>query len=125
MCFYIETTNKEMKVAEKNITCYKIVKRASERAKKFKYRSIYQNHPYGLGIKVKAKLYGPLFHEISRGLHSYSSLKKMRTIRPKLLYPHDKIFLKCMIPKGANYYYNSTREEYVSNAIIPVKELKR
>ena len=114
MCFTITTPEK---IAKKDIGCYKLLDFAPH--SKCDYRSAWFSSPYKLGEVYKTKSFG--FDEedgIDKGRHSYSALSRAR----KVAWTGDCI-VKCLIPKGTKYYYNSGDKEYVSLAIKLVKEL--
>ena len=114
MCFYIHPKHPSKKIAKRDIICYKIIKE--------NYHSLNQDFPYQfnkLYTNKKALLIertnGIL--SIHIGYHSYSSKNKA------LLDYHLKLtkfllLVKCIIPKGSDYYYNTIAKEYVSNQII-------
>lgn len=51
------------------------------------------------------------FYFINEGFHSYD-MSKIKE------YKNESCLIKGIIPKGAIYYYDSTRKAYVSNQII-------
>jgi len=112
MCFIIDKKHPKEKVAKKNITCYKSVyiKLCIIRAYYFhnfiyKLNKVYQT----TGLKVQKNNFGETF--INEGFHSYSNNKGDIDICSI-----NKV--KCIIPKGSKYYYNSEHRQYVSNRII-------
>ncbi len=110
MCFYVSKKHPDKKIAKRDISCYKVVE-LSETPDLF--ISSYQGFPYILG-----KLYciqGTLFKMaglIHSGLHAYSNKRKL------CFFFSDETTVKCIIPKGSEYYYNPKDGEYVSNQII-------
>ena len=132
MCFYVQEKNKDPKVAKRNITCYKVFEE-TECFPETVY-SYYQGFQYILGVlyeldgyidpdpRRKSDLAGYV-GTIEVGLHSYSRKDKAKGIAS--LGICSKVVYKCTIPKGATYYYNSDREEYVSDQIIINHSIKK
>lgn len=114
MCFIIDPKHPEKKIAKRDITCYKVLNSLAT--------SIYQLKPYELGVLYKQKMEDPIKKglgdaKINIGFHSYSNIKRANLI---VLLIGNYVY-KTIIPKGSEYYYNSMRNEYVSNQII-IKE---
>lgn len=123
MCFYISKKHPNKKIATKNITCYKILNG--------NFTSYYHGLPYKAHLLVTSKIGKPkkywpsIYEQIEKGLHSYSSVSSCINKRWGVyFYAKDLIIVKCIIPAGSEYYYNEQREEYVSNQIIMVEEVK-
>jgi len=55
--------------------------------------------------------------EIFTGIHSYSRKRKLKIQWDS----ESEAIIYCRIPKGTKYYYNPSRKEYVSLAIIPLR----
>jgi hypothetical protein len=51
--------------------------------------------------------------EVSIGLHAYSARERARWIKYD-----NEIIIRCIIPKGAYYYYNQSAKQYVTNTMI-------
>lgn len=80
--------------------------------KKFPIMSVCQGHPYRIDALYRAKIDKPrMSNLISRGLHSYKKSKRGFSLRYSVIY-------NCIIPAGAQYYYNPGDGEYVSNRLI-------
>jgi len=112
MCFIISDEHPEVKIAKRDITCYKevIKHRLSQYVK-----SDVMYFVYKLGKIYKRKMIVDN-DNIDTGFHSYSNKCAINRFRD------DIIFVKCIIPKGSEYYYNPSWCEYVSNRII-IKEI--
>jgi hypothetical protein len=119
MCFIKHPKHLNVKVAKKDITCYKIlIKISGSNQYSDRLRSMYRGFKYTTG-----KLYQDLnvFKNIKEhhvlienGYHSYVS---SHPYLKEELYGRDKIY-KCTIPKGSLYFYSPSKQEYVSNQII-------
>jgi hypothetical protein len=114
MCFYIDKKNcPKAKIAEKDIKVYKQMtiegKRFISPCRCFYYKP---NKVYS-SILDYDQSYFPLAITIITGFHSYSTLEKGR------IRQWSGVIALCefIIPKGSEYYYNSNKEEYVSNKI--------
>lgn len=113
MCFFIHPKHREMKTAERNIPCYKQGLRSLDQKIFFSRFYIY---PYNLGQLNKIVGEWPIHPPtlpvtvIQKGFHSYSNRR----------YPSQQCLevVKCIIPKGAHYFYNPEDQEYVSDQII-------
>lgn len=57
--------------------------------------------------------FGIIGYKINAGYHSYTSIK---SAKEKIFYP-DEVIIKCIIPKGTEYYINNDNE-IVSSTII-------
>ena len=123
MCFYIHEKHQYKKIAKRDITCYKAINLTN---KDNIFRSVFQNFKYIMGGIYKTYLSEPkrigysipdldVEFEINNGFHSYSNKKAVE---------HDNYppYVRCIIPKGSEYYYNPEKMEYVSNQII-IKEI--
>ena len=55
-----------------------------------------------------------LLDQINKGLHSYTTYSKAQ----KENFLQGAEIVRCIIPKGAKYYYNPDYKEYVSNYLI-------
>jgi hypothetical protein len=119
MCFYIHQDHIDAKIAENDITCYKILTRKKNKD----LVSPYIGSEVILGEKVEQKLerYG---FSIDIGIHSCSTFLSAVKRRFEMwagthcCEPGKKIIIKCIIPKGTKYYYNPEDKEYVSEAMI-------
>jgi hypothetical protein len=132
MCFHVQKGNVRPKIAEKDITCYKVFDNDAKYGNQYGtfIRSLYQFFSYKVGIKYELDGYiNPIkdLHTnnsiIEVGLHSYTCLKhaKEKSIRLSWFSGYCCVY-KCIIPKGSTYYVNTKHKEYVSDQII-VKEL--
>lgn len=126
MCFIIHPKHQKVKIAKKDITCYKVVLPILKAYyyNKFKY-TLNQLTPKVRLIKHKyinlilfSKDYRIRTQEINKGYHSFTSLHTAK-LRMYTFFPVS-IILKCTISKGTRYYYNPTEKEYVSATILPI-----
>lgn len=134
MCFIFSDNTKRL-IAQKDITCYKIVYRRKERLKDT-YISRYQNHTYRIRkiqeqinlipLQIKRTIFPSntevQMTEINEGYHSY---KKQSNLSLWITFAYPNFCLceaKFIIPKGTVYYENDT--EYVSERIKMVEILK-
>ena len=118
MCFNIDKNHKRRKTAKEDITCYKVMYDYFNDGNVFS--SPFRGYKYVLGVLVTSKLQRPdKWNKINKGLHSYSTTQKANT-----WWSFNCVIVKCIIPKGARYYYSEVYEEYVSNKIIAIKKIK-
>lgn len=105
-------------IADKNITCYKVLKVAKgwfrflyfkAQYRKFRYWFWYENFPCK---KVKLKqITLPGFHtQIHKGYHSYR-----HPVTTAELWENNFVLVEFIIPKGTKYFKNEM--EYVSESI--------
>ena len=120
MCFKLQGV--ELQIAKEDVPCYKVVIRIEAGV----YHSQHQHYTYRLGKNYKAKMRfdGKYSNEyISKGLHSYQTLRKARKQIEELIHP-DYVVIKCIIPTGAGYYKNGKPyHHYVSDRLQIVKDL--
>ena len=133
MCLYV--THLEPKIADKDIVCYKLVKRTKIKGiykssfQRFEYiiRRLYTNN---INIRFVNKIvktwcltYPYLMYSIDEGMfHSYKS-----RLCPVILSPLPSCaLLKCIIPKGAYYFegYFDNSPSYASSQIKILEEIK-
>jgi hypothetical protein len=125
MCFFTHPKHLNVKVAKKDITCYKICEKVrGSNQHIYKVRSYIREFEYiteklyqDLDVFKNIKVYNGTYSTIRKGYHSYSNNDKMNYFLYK-----DSLHLKCTIPKGSLYYYNPDSQEYVSNQIIIHKQ---
>lgn len=135
MCFYIRNTKKEATLYEalQDITCYKILDS--------NLRSPYYNSKYEIGKLKTSPLRKPrtiidgnyqfkitphsqnnpyyYIDTIEKGLHSYQK----RTAGVRFLVCSWLGVFKCIIPKGALFYRDDVKKEYVSDKLIVIKKV--
>ena len=124
MCLYLEKDNPIVLIADKDITCYKVLRTYYKTL-----HSPYQYFDWELNKLYTVKL--PLKKDarkndrgiINKGLHSFSMLKRAKSSGVFLNYNGRKIY-KAIIPKGSYYYYNSDKKEYASNQLIIIKKVR-
>lgn len=110
MCFYIHKDHASPKIATEDIITLKTGRRKN--LIPFTFKAVHMNFRY-VRWKKQPQVSLRIYHdEIDAGYHSRSNIEAMRRL-------DKKGGLKVMkIPKGATYYFNPTREEYVSDTII-------
>ena len=112
MCFYIHSKHPDPKIAEEDKTCYKYGLIIGETLRSYHQGFYYKfNKTYSL----KEKLTGS--SAIYEGFHSITNKKQAIAESGK------EYVVKCIIPKGATYYYNPDLQEYVSNKIKILKPI--
>ena len=115
MCFVVHESCPTPLRAEKDIEVIKLFHRNRggfhRNIKKFHIASICQARPYRIGALYRAKMDKPWDGNIDRGLHSYEKTKNEFSLCYTVIY-------NCIIPAGAQYYYNPDVGEYVSNRLI-------
>ena len=125
MC--LVTIQLEPKIADKDIICYKLVKRTKIKGiykssfQGFEYiiRQLYTNHINIKYINIYIKKYYNIF-TIGVGMfHSYANYLSAITILPNC------VPLKCIIPKGAYYFegYFDDSPSYASSQIKILEEI--
>lgn len=117
MCFRIDPRYPNELVAEKDLVCYKYMRKKGE----YFCSPIYPTK-WLPGVLIKARGQNVLavdmpFGLIRAGIHSFKLIRHAACDRVR-----DEILVECKIPKGSRYYKNAT--EYVSDRIIIVKEVK-
>lgn len=110
MCLH--TKQKEVKIAKKDITCYKVMNpdMTSWFHTEFKWK---------LGKLYKTKMdYCPEYYTVSQAFHSYKTLQDLMYGYFQSISPC--IMVKCTIPKGSEYYSGIQGEMngYASNQLI-------
>lgn len=118
MCLLTNNTHKY--IAEKDIVCYKIVNLRDNKIISYWYDFIYE-----LNRKYTTQVLQPIFTKkgnicIKKGFHSYRNLGIAKDyIYYDMFSLLPEIIVKCIVPKGSEYYINS--KEMVSNQIIIVE----
>ena len=124
MCLF--TTQKEPKIAEKDIICYKVLTKDLV--------SPCYNQQYVLGEKIKSVLDNSQ-GVITKGLHTFVYLEQAcyetrntcwRNQRNPDLSDRAPIVVKCIIPQSSLYYSNRyfsspSALEYASEQLIPLE----
>lgn len=123
MCLLIKKSDKILEATE-NIVCYKILEKFNK-----KYRTPFMEKYVQIRktyhSEITTNIYGDM-DMINLGLHSFKSLDGVK------LYQEDNdIIVKCIIPKGSQYYLgtfgsSSTRsaESYASDTLTYVEIIK-
>lgn len=127
MCFDKEINNYTHKVAEEDIVCYKVVNRYPSDSKP-RWESFYRHFIYEKGEVYEEKLSDGLLKILDEQptlkhlvYHSYSDLSAVNAFE----YICVNIFVvvvKCIIPKGTIYWFNSDKKQYASTSIKVVSE---
>lgn len=139
MCFNVRN-NKEcatLWVAQEDIVCYKILDKDMT--------SPYQGFQYKFNTKYKVNIRQPrtkdkdgnmmfklhkIFNDdliilsLSKGFHSYTSLQMAKRRLNRHVNVVNVVIVRCVIPKGSEFYQDSVDNEYVSNQIIAKTILK-
>lgn len=133
MCFFMGT-QKIGKIAKKDIKCFKLVYndnspiyyghspgsiKSYSRIGKV-YYALKFNHTTHKTSRIRKLEVDPLAASISCGIHSYKILPYMYQIPENLKDLGYKV-IKCVIPKGAEYFYDENSEQYVSTEIKRIK----
>ena len=112
MC--LPTNQTKPLVAEKDITCYKVVYPAS---KDGVFCSEFRNFKYSLGTRYAEKRFPetPVHSAVHEGFHSYRTIEAARIRESAPL-----VLIRCVIPKGSRYYESYTGEQYCSDTLVTV-----
>lgn len=116
MCFYINEKTPELRIAESDITCYKIIKKTWFSFLGF-YISIHKGFLYWFKHKFSCKKVMLCVVNdfcIYEGYHSYTT--KYQADRNKWVY--KAVVKEFVIPKGTTYYIDEDSQEYVSEKIL-------
>ena len=118
MCFVVHPNYPDPLIAEQDIVCYKVGTASCDKESFF---SEYQDYKYKLNeLQPVVELSPDPFYGnrclITAGYHSYHP----DHVRLELcqLQRNTYVVVKCIIPKGATYYYDPLFLEYVSTQII-------
>ena len=133
MCLEIKE-NSKVKIAEKDITCYKICLCKTERCKwslknffgnktaKF-YKTPFCYADVEIGKKYQSYLLASSSFSINEGLHSFVENPNGKS---ELYLCNYDVIIKCVIPKGASYYegIQFNLPGYASSEILYVEFLE-
>ena len=112
MCFVIHPRYPEVQTAKRDVVCYKEGFPLTDGTFAPFYKT-YFSYRLGEVTKLPDKQWPVEWEDnsdlICVGFHSYSNKKKLST---------RTTHVKCIIPKGAHYFYNPEDKEYVSDQII-------
>lgn len=144
MCLY--TTQKEPKIAKKDITCYKILEICNpeweaesghkRKSKKTALRSVYYpNFKWSIDKRYRSRLVIEPRHltnnySVTKAFHSYETLESAKSYYETMSLNSCAI-VRCIIPKGAKYYegmqtggeYGYASNQMVMKEIVDFKEL--
>lgn len=119
MCLYVKKNI--ITTAEKDITCYKLLIRMNFRGE-FRYCTPFRNYPIKLGERVFANGYEDIgqrikvkktfMYVVGGGfIHTFASIQGIKSFWKRWLGQYlldlsdlDLVVVKCLIPKGAQYY---------------------
>lgn len=110
MCLY--TKQKEVKIAKKDITCYKLINPNMT-------SWFYTEFKWELNKLYETEMdFCPVYKTVSQAFHSYKTLQDLMYGYFQSLSPC--MMVKCTIPKGSEYYLGKQGEldGYASNKII-------
>ena len=116
MCFVIHSDYKEPLIADKDITCYKVLEEEKEKLNSPFLGEVYfiKNEEETEVTKEVPKFLLCDQEKITEGLHS--------TLESALILDFSREVYKAIIPKGTKYYYNPDDNEYVSLKLTVYKE---
>lgn len=130
MCFYISRKHPELKIAERDIICWKLMLNCNRGYPTNHVESRYEGYLYQLGYHYREDLGFKTYFScalnnevIGRGIHSYSTRREANEYF-KNDYSDRAIIVECYIPKGSSYYYNEFKKEYCSLDICLVQIIK-
>ena len=124
MCFNISNKYPDVKIAKRDIPCYKVLSFVNIRIispiKGHTYFTTYDpdGSVYDIEDKFSFDYNYSTAVSIESGIHSFSNYKKAKR------YMHDctcDVIYKAIIPKGTEYYYNPEDHEYVSLKLTVIK----
>ena len=122
MCLYVKEENTNLAIAEKDITCYKILNKAvGYLSGKTLYRTPFFMIPVELGERVVAEgrqefgrktyPFRKHFTHVANGgfIHTFASMQGIKSFfknwkEDYSFNLYDCVVVKCYIPKGAQYY---------------------
>lgn len=135
MCLY--TTQKEPKMAEKDITCYKVLKiynpewegESGRKGKKTVLQSYYNpKFKWNVDKHYRSRLVIEPRHltnnySVNKAFHAYQTLESAKSFCKSSL-KHPGVIVRCIIPKGAKYCagQHGNEDGYASNRMI-MKEI--
>lgn len=144
MCLYVKEENTKLITAEKDITCYKILRKWKTRYGEVRYKTPFFFCNVELGERVVAEGYKEFGHKsipfkkhfthIATGgfIHTFASMQGVNAFFNKWkeaysFYMSEYVVVKCHIPKGAQYYkgiFEATGlASYASTELVYGKEI--
>lgn len=119
MCFIVHSDYPDPLVAEQDIPCFKIGVEAKVISGRGCFTSEFRGYVYKLKkLQPEIELCPSEDYPrvINKGYHSFSPDHLMA----QFPFSADSVYclVKCIIPKGSQYYFNPHDLEYVSNQII-------
>ena len=144
MCFTIDSNHPDIKKAETDMTCYKVLFELEPN----KYTSMFKLFEYDGGMMYRINMDAPRrldwqqedvpAKHIEVGFHCYTSLYAVQyahefwskesgfETETGIKYNCGKLVVaECIIPKDSDYYQSDNDSEYVSNQIKIVKTVKQ
>lgn len=122
MCFNIDSNNPNKQIADKDITCYKVMFKKDANS----YLSQFKSFLYNKGETYKVTIDEPQINRwafgmplsIEAGFHSYSNIDTAQSsLWMSGFGSLNLVVVECIIPIGSEYYYNPIELEYVSNQV--------
>ena len=114
MCFIIDDKHPNVKIAKRDIPCYKALS-VFDNGLTFsphKFSLYHANMVVETEVRKNIERFGIESNIIKEGLHSYSTKRMARR------YTHPIYIFISYIPEGTQYYYNSVDKEYVSLSLV-------
>lgn len=115
MCLYIKYGDVTPRIAEEDITIYKILQ-VRFHNRKIQLVSPYYEMEYKIGRTYKTKMKSNPYdsNEINEGFHSF--IRYSKALRETLNVAYPNIIVNGIIPKGSQYFLG-INEDIVSNRI--------
>lgn len=128
-----EAIKQTKRIATQDMVVYKIffkVKWANRYGKGYNYLSPYRDYVYHLGYhyyqtgkKFTFDYYSGIgLLDVNEGLHAYRSMKDLKDDFPNWM-KYGYTIIKCIIPKGSEYFIGSFNIDIVSDNLILDSEI--
>lgn len=124
MCFWKEFGHERHEIAEEDIVTYKAVEKVNSNNFKSMYYSFHYASTIGYGKVVDLEELDKKRFLTKEVFHSYANADlagNELAIRPR---PRCYAIVKCIIPKGSAFWYNSEKGEYASECIKIIEEVE-
>lgn len=109
MCFIIDAKHPNVKIARRDIPCYKRLWVDGNKTRSpYRDKLYHKNLSSGENAELHVRNFSFSLDIIHKGLHSYSNKK---------ITSYDTLFI-AYIPTGTKYYYDSVNKEYVSLRLV-------
>lgn len=115
MCLYIEG-NQQAEIATEDIICYKAITEKFDN----KLCTFYRMTEIKIGNTYRSNFTFNYLGEIEKGLHSLTTLEIAKEFIYDKLLIHKAHIVKCIIPKGSEYYlgrFYVDKDSYASNKL--------